>query len=244
MRFSSIILFLVATFIFPYNANAYLISVSSANFSFNGLESASDFIGINQFDGTLGTLESVAVTINGGFTLQVSLEAGYSSSGGFVDQEFLGLGTIFFDFESPAKFFVPSITNSTSQPQTYTFLSEFSYGFVFDETHPPSGGIGGVFPSFSSVGLGLQPPSLITGSLDSFVYDTNISFPQEIDLIMSAHVPGALLNSLHGAGSIFLEYHYQPFSNDSDPVPEPSTFLLLGSGLAGLAWYGRKRKKA
>ncbi|MBN1957526.1 MAG: PEP-CTERM sorting domain-containing protein [Desulfuromonadales bacterium] len=29
-----------------------------------------------------------------------------------------------------------------------------------------------------------------------------------------------------------------------DPVPEPSTFLLLGSGLAGLAVYGRKRKKA
>jgi len=31
---------------------------------------------------------------------------------------------------------------------------------------------------------------------------------------------------------------------DIAPVPEPSTILLLSSGLLGLGWYGRKRKKA
>lgn len=31
---------------------------------------------------------------------------------------------------------------------------------------------------------------------------------------------------------------------NTSPIPEPSTIILLGSGLLGLAWYGRKRKKA
>ena len=40
------------------------------------------------------------------------------------------------------------------------------------------------------------------------------------------------------------EGRFQNVEFTSAPVPEPSTFLLLGSGILGLGWYRLKRKKA
>ena len=31
-------------------------------------------------------------------------------------------------------------------------------------------------------------------------------------------------------------------TNEITPIPEPSTMILFGCGLIGLAWFGRKRK--
>lgn len=43
--------------------------------------------------------------------------------------------------------------------------------------------------------------------------------------------------TLYSAQGYLVEYEL----SDPSPVPEPSTAILLGSGLVGLAWYGRKR---
>jgi hypothetical protein len=61
------------------------------------------------------------------------------------------------------------------------------------------------------------------------------------EVLAGSNAPG--MASVLNDRFIWFDQNLIPVPNDNNPVPEPSTILLLGAGLAGLGIYGRKRMK-
>jgi len=129
-------------------------------------------------------------------------------------------------------FFAPSIDLPKAGESIYFSDATFS----FAPPHNQSG-----FDEFIS-------PSVANYSLDHFGWEA-LAYKQYTNGNQRHIFLGSRLGYDEWAGTIhFIDPGVTSLtlqvSGALVPVPEPSTFLLLGSGLLGLACYGLKRKKA
>jgi len=84
------------------------------------------------------------------------------------------------------------------------------------QTKTEASAFGGDFQGFDITGIGLR--------LNNLVFT------------------GAGESNFNGIGSFTVLVEGNPIPEPSNPIPEPSTMLLLGSGLAGLAAWRRKKR--
>lgn len=101
---------------------------------------------------------------------------------------------------------------------------------------------------FNDVGQIVGRYTAIDGTMTAYIFDMVADTYTYIDNLTGI---GWVAEDINNEGVVVGWYRQYDGSGGTtsihgfvaDPVPEPSTILLLGSGLLGLSWYGRKRKK-
>jgi hypothetical protein len=158
-----------------------------------------------------------------------------------------------------------SASRAEATPVTYDFTASLganpSYGtgsFTFDSSL-----FGGPItkPNLSTFSYqdGLITPAFTLSNLNTFAFSTNsVGTPVPGSLLFQASRlnPSPFLLSINAVtgGGASQEYNQatqdqrfpilgNPIQAPSNPVPEPSTLFLVGSGLLGLAGFARKKFK-
>ncbi len=123
----------------------------------------------------------------------------------------------------------------------FDFINESRNGIVYIGGLKSTAGLDRIsrFAPWNYLGDTFIDSQSITGGVSAWASASTFSgiIDDDYDVLYIAFQMGGAGDVLRGIDNVNLQV------GETAPVPEPSTVLLLGSGLVGLAWYGRKRQQ-
>jgi hypothetical protein len=229
-RARGIILAAAVAAAFTRTATADVILQNQA-FTIGGIPGTA-LTGFQEFDPSLGTLESVDVQIAGTLNFSATIPQ-FSALAPVVDfntQRLTGQG---FQFTG-ARFFFSSLTNGSSAPATFPFTTDFTVDFSVTELTDLTGVI--VAGTNATGGASLQPPATVVAQRDDFIEGiVPLGIQEQFLFIPVNFTPAGIFT---GGGSVTLTYDYTPAAVIA--MPAPGAAALFGFGLAGVVFLRRR----
>jgi PEP-CTERM motif-containing protein len=177
-------------------------------------------------------------------TVKLTLQSDLAGSGKFEG--------VYFNFGPSVD---PILTNQSGlsnlsfayQTSSSTGPSYDSINLAADSKHNKADGVGGNF----DIKMEFPTSGNTFDSFDEIMYLITANNGKSLDASMFDYACTVGVNDPPGA--LYAAAHFQDANGgdstwigDGDggtPVPEPGTFILLGAGIAGLAFYRRKQKR-